>query len=508
MKLAHLTSSSLLVVSCCLVGFFGPACSGSPGAPGSAGKSGAPGTPGADAVASSDAAISLVEPRVGLPGRRLEVTIITDGHVDLTGAKVDFGPGIKVAQTAPQGSALRATVEIAQSAELGKHDVVVTTTGGKTLTAKNAFVVAVHLDAKVSGGKAEQGGLVRIDITNRDNIWFDTENFALFPLVLQNTPSLVGVRNEGFTATDGSVIFLGDPLAKTGTLGFLGFNDPNDDQSPSFATATDAVNVSARQPVELVSGTSVDKAFESELETGFYVADFKPTGKEGLLVEAWAKAPPDSTMAPMILAYPNSGSAAELLDQQISDPGFPMFGLPATEARVAYPVTVASKGYFIVTDSDLAHGPATKMTLSYSAVRAQVFAEKPDAHGTGDTAQNIGSLPGTTTAVPGRLVTGELKTAGEVDVYKFTGLSQTNPTDVLVSVVSDSDVVVQVDTVDTFDSDELVTISQGGKAGMGVTAGFVGKDRFIQITSAPDGGKPTGKYTLGIKRIAQAGAPN
>ena len=35
------------------------------------------------------------------------------------------------------------------------------------------------------------------------------------------------------------------------------------------------------------------------------------------------------------------------------------------------------------------------MTLSYNTVRAQIFAEKPEAHATAETAQNIGSLPGT-----------------------------------------------------------------------------------------------------------------
>ena len=77
----------------------------------------------------------------------------------------------------------------------------------------------------------------------------------------------------------------------------------------------------------------------------------------------------------------------------------------------------------------------------------------------------------------------------------------------LVSVFSDADVVVRVDTVPTFDSDDLVEITQVGKAGMGVTSGFVGQNRFIQVTGAPDSNKPKGKYTLGIKRLAPAVTP-
>jgi hypothetical protein len=481
------------------------ACSGSAGAPGKGGTAGAPGEPGPAAEApQQQVAINLVEPRVGLLARRLDVTISTDGKLDLSKAKVDFGDGIEVMKVAPQGNALLATIEIAPEAKLGKHDVVVEAEG-KTLTAKHGFVVAVHLDAKVTGGKAEQGGLVRLDISNRDSIFFDTEKFTLFPLVGQKDASLVGLAYQGFTATDGSVVFLGDPLAKTGQLGFLGFNDPSDENSPSYLTEMDAVTVAARQPVELTSGTPIDKTFDKELDTGFFSATLAPAAaKEGLLVEAWARVPTDSTMSPLLLAYPKSGNAADLLDQGKNDPGFPEFGIPATEARIAYPVTEASKAYFVVVDADLGHGPTTKVSLSYSAVRAQIYAEKSEPHSTGETAQGIGSLPGTTVAVPGRIINGELATAEEVDVYKFTGLSQVTPTDMLVSVVSDSDVLVRVDTVPTFDSEHLVEITRGGTAGMGVTTEFVGQNRYIQVVAVPDSGNPTGKYSLGIKRIAPA----
>ena len=504
MKLARLTSFCL-VASTALMAIAAAGCSS--GSPGKAGADGQPGARGADGPSAeapeASVAINLVEPRVGLLARRLEVTISTDGKVDLTDATVDFGDGVEVLKVEPRGPALVATIEIAPDAKLGKHDVVLEA-GGKTLTAKHGFVVAVHLDAKVGAGKAEQGGLVRLDVSNRDKIWFDTENFTLFPLAGQKDPSLVGLAYQGFTATDGSVVFLGDPLAKTGALGFLGFNNPNDENSPAFFTEMDAVTVAARKPVELMAGTPIEATFDKELQTGFYVADLQPNAKEGLLVEAWAHVPNDSTMSPMILAYPQSGTVADLLDQGVNDPGFPMFGIPATEARVAYPVTAATKAYFVVVDSGLAHGPSTKTTLSYNTVRAQIFAEKPEAHATAETAQNIGSLPGAATTIPGRVINGELKDEGEIDVYKFTGLSPTNVTDMLVTVISDSNVVVRVDTAPTFDSENLVEITQGGKAGMGVTSSFVGQNRFIQVMAAPDSNKPKGKYTLGIKRLAPA----
>jgi len=497
-KLVRSTSSFAVPAVLALVA---AACSAA-GTPGTEGKAGADGAPGTPAEAPPrDAAINLVEPRVGLVARRLEVTIATDGNVDLAKAKVDFGDGIKVLGVQQQGAALVARIEIGANAKLGKRDVVVEA-GGQTLTAKHGFVVAVHLDAKIGAGKAEQGGLVRLDISNRDTIQFDTKNFTLFPLVGQKDASLIGLAYQSFTATDGSVVFLGDPRAKTGALGFLGFNDPNDEQSPSFLTAQDAITVSARTPTALTANTSTNAAFEKELETGFYSIDLAPAAKEGLLVDAWAQVPDDSTMAPLLLAYPESGSAADLLAQGSYEQGIPLLGIPGSEARVAYPVTEASKGYFVLLDGELAHGPTTKTVLDYTAVRAQIVAEKPADHATGATAQNIGSLPLATNAIPARLITGELKTAEEVDVYSFDGFSASNATDILVSVVSDSDVLVHVDFVPTFDSDQLVEISRGGKAGMGVTADVVGQKRFIKVVSVPDSGKPTGKYTLGIKRIA------
>lgn len=500
MNLVRSTSSFAVPAVLALVA---AACSA--GNPGPEGKAGAEGAPGASVDVAHEVTINLVEPHVGLPARSLDVTIATDGELDLAKAKVDFGEGIKVLGVQQQGATLVAKIEIAINAPFGKRDVVVEA-GGQKLTAKGGFVVAAHLDAKVGAGKAEQGGLVRIDVANRDKIWFDAENFVLFALAGQKDASLIGLDYQSFTATDGSVIFLGDPLAKTGALGFVGVNNAGDEESPTFLTDPDAITVSARTPVALTANSSTEVILEKELESAFYSIDLAPAASEGLLVEAWAHVPDGSTMAPLLFAYPKSGSVAELLDQGYSDPGYPSFGIPPTEARVAYPVTEASKNYFVLIDSEFTHGPTTKTVFDYSVVRAQIIKEKAAAHATGAEAQSAGSLPLATNQVPGRLITGELTAADEVDVYSFDGLSASNTTDILVSVLSDSDVVVRVDTVPTFDSDQVTTIERGGKAGMGVTADFVGQKRYIEVSSSPDSDKPTGKYTLGVKRIL-AGTP-
>ncbi len=495
----------LVRLSIALAAILAAAC-GSDGKDGAPGNAGAPGTPGETPGATSAAvSINQVSPRVGLVDRTVQVTISFDGaRPKLEGATLDLGAGVKVVKTTVAGPSLVADLEIAPDAKLGAHDVEVKIPGAQSIVASKGFHVAVPLDAKASGGKAEQGGLVRVDVSNRDKVWFDTENFLLLPLVDQKTPSLVALANQGFTATDGTVVLLGDPLAKTGALGFLGIDDPRDPDSVSFLSTLDAVSVAARTPVKLASGTPAEKTLAADLETAFYVADLAPGTNEGLLVDAYAQAPEGSTMQPMILAYPASGSVADLLDQKVDDPGFPIFGIPATQARVVYPVTTATKGYFVVLDANLAHGPTTKVSLDYSTVRAQILNEKADPHDTPETAQNLGSLPGTAATVPGRIVSGELKAAGESDYYKFSGLSGANTTDMLVSLTSDAEVLVRVDTEPTFDSDNLVEVTLGGKAGSAATAAMVGTTRYIQVTAVPDGNKQTGKYTLGFKRLPAA----
>jgi hypothetical protein len=343
---------------------------------------------------------------------------------------------------------------------------------------------------------------VRLDVSNRDKVWFDPDRFTMFPLVDAKVASLVPLAHQRFTATDGSVIFLGDPLAQLGPLGFLGINDPEDQFSASFLSAPDSVTVTARKP-ELLAAGSLEKTFANELETGFYEADLQPALNEGLIVDLMAKDVADSTMKPMILAYPESGRVQDLIDQKQNDAGFPEFGIPAQAARVAYPVTAKTKGFFIIFDAGLGFGPTTKLGLQYATTRAQILKERTTPHADGATAQNMGSLPGTTTSIPGRIINGELKAADEIDVYTSTGLSAVNVTDMQVSIITDANVLVRIDKVGTFDSPELVEFTAAAGAGSAITTGYVGPNRFIQV--APSGeGKATGKYSLGVKRLPNA----
>ena len=495
MKLRSFSIAAALLAAAC--------SSGQPGADGTNGTAGTKGANG-ETPAPPLGSINQISPRAGLVDRNVTVIITADQAKLDASAKVDFGDGIAVSKVvANPAGGIQVELTIAADAKLGARDVTVKTEAGELL-AKKGFVVAVPLDTKIAGGKAEQGGLVRLDVSNRDKVWFDVERFTLFPLVPSTQASLVALAHQRFTATDGSVVLLGDPLAKAGPLGFLGVNDPEDQLSASFLSAPDAVTISSRTPETLASGTTVEKTFLNDLETGFFEAVLKPQTNEGLLVDLFAKTPADSTMAPLVLAYPESGRVKDLIDQKRNDAGFPEFGIPSSVARVAYPVTGATKGFFIVLDAGLGHGPTTKLSLQYTTTRALLLKERTGAHDTAATAQNIGSLPGTSTTIPGRIVSAELAADGEVDLYSSTGLSATNVTDMQVSVLAAGDVVVSIDKVATFDSPELVEFTATAGAGSAVTAGFVGPNRYIRVTSAPNATAPAGKYSLGVKRLPNA----
>lgn len=492
MKLVRLSLAlgAILVAAC------------SDGKPGETGKQGAEGAPAPVAKPTpAPANINQVLPRGGLVDRALTLTISFDGAPDLSSAKLEMGDGIHVGKVNAAGASLTAELVIDAEARIGARDVTVTVADHDPIVAKSAFHVAVSMGAKVGAGKAEQGGLVRVDVKNHDEVWFDTENFLLLPMVDPKTPSLVPLSNVGFTATDGSVVLLGDPLAKTGPVGFLGINDPSNPDSPSFLSEGDAATISARQPKALTpSATAAEITLANDLETAFFSLDLAPAASEGLLVDALAVAPQGSTMTPMIFAYPASGSIADLLDQRVEDAGFPAFGIPATDARVAYPVTAATKGFFVLADANLTNAATTRAALTYTTSRATIQTEKAAAHATGATAQSLGQLPAPSNEVPGRILTGALGADKEVDFYRFTNLAEAKVTNVQFSITSDAEVVVYIDTVPTMDSDDLVELTLGGSAGNTLTA-LKGKDRYVAVRAAEDAAVKTGKYTLGVKRL-------
>jgi hypothetical protein len=463
------------------------------GSDGTAGANGTNGDPGANANLATS--VNSIQPRVGLIGRKASVHVTFDGQkLAATPAKGDVKFGdLTVTKVTAEGTGILVDLDIPDSHSLGPVDVTVTS--GGAITAKGAFIVAAPLDVKVGGGKAEQGGLVQLDISNRDRTQFDTQNFVLEQQgTTASTGSLVMLGASGLTATDGSIFMLGDPLVQTGKAGFIGTNDPQNPESATYLSAADAVAVGARDPEALTAGTPVNKTLDQPLQTAYFTATATPAANEGFLVDAHAITPAGSTLQPFVIGYPASGHAADLLDAKQDDPGFPAFGIPATEARIAFPVVgAAQKSFFVVVDNSFGNSATTKLTFDYKTYRAALVAEQAGAHDV--TPQSLPALNLLSDAIPGLIVQGELTTANELDTYVINGLGAGTVIDLTVSMTADSpNIGALVDTVSTFDSNGAIQVQMGGKVGSGSTSGLKAAQRFLQVGGAK------GKYKLGIRR--------
>lgn len=462
------------------------------GSDGSAGANGANGDPGANLNLATS--INSIEPRFGLLGRKTTVHVTFDGQklaAAPTKKDVKFG-ALTVSDVKAEGTGIAVDLDIPDSQALGPVDVTVTS--GGAIVAKGGFVVAAPIDVKVGAGKAEQGGVVRLDITNLDRTWFDTQNFVLAQSNASAAAgSLVQVGSSGLTATDGSIFMLGDPLVQTGPAGFVGTNNPQDPESATYLSAQDAVAIGARDPEAITAGTPANKTLDQPLQTAYFTATATPQANEGVLVDAHAVTPAGSTLKSLVVGYPASGRASDLLDAKQDDPGFPGF-IPPTEARIAFPVVgAAQKSFFVVVDTSFGNSATTKLTFDYRAYRAALVAEGPGAHDT--TPQALPSLPQLADTLPGLIVQGELTTATELDTYSFSGLGAATAIDLVVSLTADDPKInVLVDTVDTFDSDAVTQVAMGGKVGSGSTVGMQAAQRFLQVSGAK------GKYKLGIRR--------
>jgi hypothetical protein len=461
---------------------------GSNGSDGAAGTNGTPGDPGPTGTITTS--LNQVLPRFGLIGRKTSVHLAFDGQklaAPPGKGDVKFGD-LTVTKVTPEGNGIVVDLDIPDTHSLGPVDITI-----GQVTAKGAFVVAAPLDVKVGAGKAEQGGLVRLDISNLDRTYFDTQNFVLEQQgVTAATGSLLMLSSTGLTATDGSIFMIGDPLMKTGAAGFIGTNNPQDPQSATFLSAQDAITVGDRSPEAVTANTPVQKTLDQPLANAFFTATPTPAASEGLLVDAHAVTPAGSTIKPFVAGYGASGHASDLIDVKQDDPGFPGL-IPPTEARVAYPLTTAQKAFFVVVDHSFANSASTKLTFDYQTYRASLVAEQGTAHDV--TPQNLGALPLLADAIPGMIIQGELTTATELDTYSFTGLAAGTVIDLTVSMTADSpNISALVDTVATFDSPDLVQVQMGGKAGSGSTSAVKGASRFLQVGGAK------GKYQLGIRR--------
>ncbi|MBX3189936.1 MAG: hypothetical protein KF819_23115 [Labilithrix sp.] len=449
---------------------------GAKGPPGEAGQP-APVTP-----AQLGESVSLVSPSFGVIARKAQVTIAVDAY-KLIDPTVDFGgAGVKVrGLEIVNDASIIADLEIAAEATLGARDVIVSDEG-KRIVATAAFKVVPALETVISGGAAAQGGLVRVDLKNRDRIPLAPFSFQIAPA--KATTGTLGVLARGYlTATDGQFVFIADPRAVTGPLQLVGVNDPDDPDSATFLSAPDALTVGERSALPITPGTPRSDVLAAELATGF----FRYPSPANAIVDVRVSALGDR-IAPVLDVMPPAGTLASEYDYRAPNrPG------PLAYVNGAAP----SLGDFvIVSDASFGGGmPADyKYTLAVTVAPGAVVAESATPHPAA-APQDLGLLPAADAATPSVIVNGEIVTGDTADVYRVDAGGTSRVQVVAMSTANlamrfhPTDPTCPAQTSRSFDI-EIRSDAVESEANVGV--GYV--------CVLPSGGGK-GKYTIAARRL-------
>lgn len=471
--------------------------SGSEGAVGADGKPGAAGASGPDGKSAEapTGSISLIAPRSAVLAGEVEVTVNVDGLALDPAATLSFGAGVKVTEVTLAGKhALRAVLTIDEAAAVGPRDVVLTS-GKATLTATQGFQVAASLGVTVSGGKAEQGGLVQLDLKNNDAEWFDPESFEVYGQLKATDGAFVTFRTDYLGPRDGRVVMLADPALRVGPMALEGSNLPGDASAPVYLSGPGALTVAARAP-EVLAAAELTKVLAQPFATSLLKYT---TGANKLNVVTVV---PTGTLEPLVLGMGKLGKLANLISQASTQ---------------IYPTTEAGSGTLIVANSTFEGGAdAAKFGFKVSAVSLDAeapFAEPTTKHdGTDATAFADWGLapPAPGAATPVRLLAGELLAADTADVYRL-GPFPAGATNLELSAFSDAPITVAVSEAITFPTGAANTTS----IALGYSAGFFGPQengakiahgtrssagtyRFVRVQPL---NSKRGKYTLAARTL-------
>lgn len=455
------------------------AACGSDGEKGEAGDPGSPGNPGSGSGGDS---ISLVSPRFGVLDRKTQITVAVDALKLTDAPTVDFGDaGVKVKKVTVLGEAsLLVDLEISADAKVGLHDVNVVA-GDKTLVATGGFEVVPALELKVTGGKAEQGGLVRIDFRNRDRFPLTPDTFQLSP---KSTGASLSPLARGYlTETDGQLIMVGDPLAMAGVLQLEGLNDPDDPDTVSFLSAKDALTIAARTPKSVTPGTALpSEVIGGDFATGFYKFAVPADAIVDIRVSDVG-----TKLRPVIDAIPSVGILGAEYDYR--DPNRP--------GALAYVTTMASSSEFLViSDASFKGGaaPDFKYKLDVVTIGGTVVTESATAHPAA-TPQDLGALPAANAAKPALIVNGAIAGADTADVYQ---LDAGGTSKVQLVGMTDVNLVIRFNPTDpACPTNTSSTLDIVLHADAIETAAVVGTG-YVCVTPS-QGAK--GKYTIAVRRL-------
>lgn len=475
-----------LLVAC------GSGADGAPGEKGADGAKGDNGAPGKEATVTPS--LDFVTPNKGVLDRTIEVTLSASGTKFSGSPKVDFGAGITVSEVkALSATAISAKLVIAANAAIGTRDVTV---DGQKID--KAFSVIPAIKSQLVG-TALQGGVANVAILNQDTANpFDKDNLTLV------APDLVNLNVGAESNLYAGGAFVVPPLA-TGSPAFSLANvDAEGKPRVTFLGDPNDVKITGRTATALATNVAPAAVnLGAQLASNFGKATIPAATT--MIVDYRVQVAANATTSPLGFLFGKGGKAADLLG--VMSPPQSFFGPtpPPYDLHLVVPFAQQAAGedeYLVLIDSSGRGGAAT---VSTTLVRAELVAEGATAHATGPTAQDLAALQAIpanlATDIGGKVVTGNLANATEVDVYKVTVAANDN-VQIGISGEGEYDVVVTTDgTADPEGEDNLGYLYSASKGQLGSDVVAVGNVTTVYIAVLPYQAR-NGKYALSVRKIA------
>jgi len=263
--------------------------------------------------------------------------------------------------------------------------------------------------------------------------------------------------------------------------------------------------VTPRAATAFKLGEAAEQTFTSGLDTKL----FKLSTKAGatVIVDYRIQVPEDGTAIPVGFLFGTSGKADDVIGQVLpaQNPFSGEFNPPPYDLHIALPLVAPSSAvdHYVVL-ADLSSEKSPKATITAASSNAVAVAEVTTAHGPG-APQSIDAV----NADNARIITGEMKTASESDVYKFTvGATDT----IQFTALSEPDLeVVLTKDPKVLEDPEDATPAQRKVLGYFYPGGAFSAQRTVTnpgvatvyavVLSDPQGSKATGKYTFGARKV-------
>lgn len=469
-------------------------CSGDNGPQGVPGPTGVTGPQGVSPGA-FEPTLRVALPETGILDRTHDVLLVGTGtrFENVQISQISFGDGITVSEAKVASStSIRATITISPDAAVGPRDVTV-----GPYVAKSGFVVSPAITVSSTANEtaqvpAEQGGVVRLDVTNHDEYAFDTRSAAnAFQVAI---PGTLAAGGGALTSTFASWYALIAPLATEGLIRARAENyDDEGALTRTFLSRPDAVRITKRDPAVVAfrvlkpAAAFPAKAFATQSYRGDIPANTTCIVDYRVRVTS-------TGLLPRLYLFGAAGKAEDLRAtvERIATPPF--------DVRVVLPHVLLAESeptYLVVVDPSTSGGH----TLDFAPGRVTATAEIESAtpHASMAAAQALGALQDPPTldsdAIGGRVIPGTLA-AGETDVYAFT----TTVDDAIVELAIDASADVTV----------YLTQNPDVLAGPGMrVATEVGASRVGRIETASTGANalgPAGTYYAVVKSRAATAA--